>query len=428
DMADRITITFNQPMIPLSSQDQAATNVPVRLSPKVEGAWRWMGTQTLVFDPGSGKRLPMATEYTLTSPAGVKAVSGASLAADVVSTVRTPAPRVLSSGPQGDSQPRDPALWLLFDQKVDPAALLAKTKVTPAGVSLRLATDAERKAVISRIGGGTPTERIAVFKPVAPLPSNAPVQVELAAGAGSLEGPRTTAAPHRFGFRTFAPLTVRASRCSWGDEPCQPDNPWWFEFNNELDAEAFDPAWVTVEPALPSFSATVQGNQIVVNGIKKGRTDYRVTLSPRIVDIHGQTLGTRRVVDFKIGPAEPGFLPPSQPFVVADPGAPARVVFRSRNLRRFRVRLQKVSPEQWDSWIRWQSTGRKLDGIPGTRVSDKDVMPGGGADNWTESGIDLGPALENGLGNVLVYWDAAPGGRWRDNHITGAAWVQVSKV
>jgi len=173
DLAERITVTFSQPMVALTSQDEAAAQVPVRLSPKVDGTWRWMGTQTLVFDPGSGKRLPMATEFTVTVPAGTQSVSGGVLPKDVVSTVRTPAPRILSAGPEGEGQPRDAIIWMLFDQKVDPAAILSKVSVRGpgSGSSLRLATDSERKSVLSRWGAGFPPERVVVLKPSALLPA-----------------------------------------------------------------------------------------------------------------------------------------------------------------------------------------------------------------------------------------------------------------
>jgi hypothetical protein len=68
-LADRVSITFSQPMIPITGQEEAAKTVPVQLTPAVPGTWRWLGTQTLIFDAGSGKRLPMATSYQMTIPA-----------------------------------------------------------------------------------------------------------------------------------------------------------------------------------------------------------------------------------------------------------------------------------------------------------------------------------------------------------------------
>ena len=47
-------------MVELSST-ASPTSVPVRLTPETPGEWRWVGTQTLVFQPKT--RLPMATEF-----------------------------------------------------------------------------------------------------------------------------------------------------------------------------------------------------------------------------------------------------------------------------------------------------------------------------------------------------------------------------
>jgi hypothetical protein len=69
-LAPALTITFSLPMVAVSSQEWAAAVVPVTLSPQPKGHWRWLGSQTLMFQPEiEGGRLPMATNYTVTIPA-----------------------------------------------------------------------------------------------------------------------------------------------------------------------------------------------------------------------------------------------------------------------------------------------------------------------------------------------------------------------
>ncbi|HEX2210544.1 MAG TPA: Ig-like domain-containing protein, partial [Longimicrobium sp.] len=64
-----VTVTFSQPMVPLSwVGDLDARTVPVRISPRPEGRWRWIDVRTLVFTPRG--RMPGATEYTVSVPAG----------------------------------------------------------------------------------------------------------------------------------------------------------------------------------------------------------------------------------------------------------------------------------------------------------------------------------------------------------------------
>ncbi|HEY0083139.1 MAG TPA: hypothetical protein VGB61_10140, partial [Pyrinomonadaceae bacterium] len=50
-LAPAFSITFSQPMIAVSSQEETAANVPVKMTPQPEGAWRWLGAQTLAFQP-----------------------------------------------------------------------------------------------------------------------------------------------------------------------------------------------------------------------------------------------------------------------------------------------------------------------------------------------------------------------------------------
>ena len=84
-LAPNLSVTFSQPMISVSSQEEAAANVPVRLSPEVPGKWRWVGTNTLLFEPHV--RFPMATRYSATVPAGTRSQNGGQTASDVTWTV-----------------------------------------------------------------------------------------------------------------------------------------------------------------------------------------------------------------------------------------------------------------------------------------------------------------------------------------------------
>ena len=78
-LAPYLSVTFNQPMVALTSlADLAANAVPVKLSPLPAGKWRWVGTKTLMFEPSG--RFPMATKYTVEIPAGTKSATGGTLA------------------------------------------------------------------------------------------------------------------------------------------------------------------------------------------------------------------------------------------------------------------------------------------------------------------------------------------------------------
>src|SRR5690606_2330521 len=137
ELAPDMSLTFSEPMIAVSSQDEASRFVPVELTPQIEGKWQWLGTRTLRFEPA--KRLPMATEFKARVPAGTKSATGKELKKDVVWSFSTPAPTVKTQIPNQYSGPqrRDQLIYIGFDQAIDPAAVLAKISVTGAGRTLR---------------------------------------------------------------------------------------------------------------------------------------------------------------------------------------------------------------------------------------------------------------------------------------------------
>ncbi len=99
-LAPTLSITFSQPMVAVSSQEEAASHVPVTLSPQPSGKWRWLGSQTLLFQPDAeGGRLPMATSYTVTIPAGTKSALGNTLRETKTFNFATPPPTLKSSYP-----------------------------------------------------------------------------------------------------------------------------------------------------------------------------------------------------------------------------------------------------------------------------------------------------------------------------------------
>src|SRR5687768_9748009 len=103
ETAPAVSLTFSQPMVAVASQEEAAAHVPVTLTPRVEGSWHWLGTQTLAFRPegGEGGRLPAATDYTVEVPAGTKSAAGGALARAHTFNFSTPPPTLKRKHPEG---------------------------------------------------------------------------------------------------------------------------------------------------------------------------------------------------------------------------------------------------------------------------------------------------------------------------------------
>ena len=132
ELAPRISITFSQPMIELTSHDESvAEGVPVEMTPKLDGQWRWLGTETLVFE--MSPRLPMATEYSVVVPAGTRSLSGNILESEYRFSFRTPPPKVLHWAPSDSPQNLEPTLSIQFNQAIDIESVLKKVRVNAGG-------------------------------------------------------------------------------------------------------------------------------------------------------------------------------------------------------------------------------------------------------------------------------------------------------
>ena len=99
------------------------------------------------------------------------------------------------------------------------------------------------------------------------------------------------------------------SRCGY-DKECRPLQPWSITFSNPLDAAAFDPALVKIQPEVPGAKIQAIGNTIQITGRTAGRTNYKVTISKDILDEFEQNMAQDATVAFNVGTAQPSLAAP----------------------------------------------------------------------------------------------------------------------
>jgi len=424
-LAPHLSLTFSQPMVPVGSvAEVAAGDVPVRLEPEPAGRWRWVGTRTLLFEP-EGERFPMATEYAVEVPAGTTSATGGELAEGTSFAFRTPPPRIVARGPTGGPTEREPVCWVTFDQRVEPEAVLGALDVTAAGepVAVRLATEAEAEAVRTTPG------RSVVLRPAEPLPAGTSVEVRVGPGTPSAEGPRTATEAEAFSFRTYGPLTVTGHQAGWG-ERCPPGAPFRITFSNPLDPELAAAARFEVEPAIEGLRVHAWGRTAQLQGATRANTTYTVTLSPKIADVFGQTLGKTEPLTFRTTDPTPGLQGAGENVVILDPAGEPRFTVRSIAVEELRVRVYAVDPtEDWPAYAAWR--GRlhrdRRPPPPGREVFADEVEVPGDGEAWVETAIDLAAALEDGLGHAVLHvapvdW---PDDRWRPQ-VT--VWAQATRL
>lgn len=445
-IAPHLSVTFSQPMVAVTSQEQAATEVPVELSPKVPGKWRWVGTKTLLFEPEG--RFPMATRYKASVAAGTRSALGQALASGKSWDFATPPLQIKDSYPAATiPQRRDPLLFVSFDQRIDADAVLKKIRVS-SGKSqwkVRLAAEEEVKADtdVQRLIKSSSEGRWLAFRVVPqpgadsklPLPADSDVSVTIDTGTASAEGPRLTESPQSYAFHTYGVLRVTRHDC--GYQGCHPYDSWSIQFSNPLDTNLFEASQVKVVPELPGMKTSIYSQTLQIAGASRGRTTYHVTLDPSIRDQFGQTLGSGQTVSFDVQSAEPVLFAPKEGFVIADPFGQPRFSVYSINYSSIKVSLYSVSPENWVQFATFMKDWRQNNGTaagrvpPGRLLESKTVAVQSQPDEMAETRIDLSPGLKEGHGHVIVIAEPttrvqSASRRYRRDAV--CAWVEVTAI
>jgi hypothetical protein len=427
-IAPSLSITFSEPMIALGSQDDAARVQPVKLTPQPKGAWRWIGTRTIVFDPDP--RFPQATTYRVEVPAGTKSATGGVLDRAVAFSFETPAAVLVAHSPDDDEPQRlDVPMFARFDQRIDPAAALAQVKLKANGRSIEV-----RQLTAAELAASEPLRELTktndgrwlAFRATETLPLGAHVAVTFGSGLPSLEGPNKTKAPQTFAFRTYAAFKLDSQPCITG---CLPGAALFLVMDNSIDAKTFDANLVTVTPAIANLHVTANGRVLQLAGDTQPRTHYRVNVGRALGDEFGQTLAKDLDVGFDVGDAQPAFYGPSG-MVVLDPKQPPALHVFTTNYEQLAVKLYAVTPADYAAYQtfvngRWNHDHPPR--APGRLAFDGLVRVTPGTNRVVDTAIDLSPALHDKHGDVVAVVEPSP---WAGPEFAPQliSWVQATPI
>ena len=422
-IAPFVSITFNQPMVPLATIGQLdALDVPVRMTPSLPGRWQWIGTRTLRFehDPEIFDRLPMATGYVVEIPEGTESQSGAELAETVRFEFETPAPSLVRLIPEYGPLDLQPVFLATFDQRVEPSEVLGAVTLVAGGEErrIRLATAAEIegdeyvKYYVEQALEGT----WAAFRPEEPLEPDTALEITVGPNVPSAEGPNTGGESSTTEVRTYAPLRVIDTSCA--SSPCRPGRSLDVWFNNSLDPATVDEAVFSVTPEIPDATISAYGNSLTITGPVLRGTVYRVVIPGTVGDVFGQTLGEPETVEFEIEEARPVVWSHGGGLVTVDPlGSQQTFSVIVRQWEQLRVRLYAVEPRDFRDYVDffsrfWRSRHPAGLDVPWRLTAEMIVDTGIDGDAPTEVPIDLSGVLKGEHGHVVVVVDAVgrPGG------------------
>ena len=434
-VAADFSITFSQPMVAVTSRGElAAAEVPVTMSPQPPGRWVWVGTKTLVFRPDG--RFPMASEYVVSVKSDAKSAAGTGVTGGAAIKFATPPAKLVMATPRDTTATRRPSIFMMFDQRVDPAAVLSSIRVVPAGgqaAQLQVVPEAEavKDKELRALIEGAEHGRWVIVRPTEALPGNTAISVQLAVGLPSAEGPRKTTTSDGFSFQTYGPMALQKAECGWNGE-CPPGMPFRFEFTNPIDDRKFKKEWVTVEPAIPGLTVAAYGNEIHVQGRTKARTNYKVTISGALRDAYKQTLGKAITEKFSVGPAPEMLSAQADTLTVLDPAANGKFSVFTTGHKTLKVRVHAVTPNDWDAYLGYLRARNESvltsPMPPGKQVFADSIKIDGDPDELTETRIDLGSAINNGVGHAILVVEQGkpPKEPWQRQQVI--TWVQATRI
>ncbi len=467
-VAAKISVTFSQPVQALGA---IADHRPpaLRIEPLIAGEWRWIDPYRSEFVPQL--RLPHATDFTVTALPELRALSGAPLNGEDRWTFSTPPPLLVDvdggvhSYPYYDPdtlksyQTIDtlPVLSLLFNQMVDPQQVVALTESRARGKrhALRLATaDEVRRRVaqertpyldegesldLSDLDDFDPraTSQLVYLVPTRAYPPNTPISLTLAAGLPAFEGPRRSTQSQTFLLHTYGPLHIESRHCSpWKCEESD-YNAFTIDFNNPIDEDTLSAEAITVTPPLGDQHISIWGNEVNIGGVGTRDTTYRVTLPPELRDIYGQPLADKGTLTFKVT-APPTYTDPEifpshhDTYMIAASSSPLYTV-AVRNLPAVRIRLYRVSPEDYYPTERgfakdfFSFCPDALSATPPGVLRHEETRRLKGRNGVELVRVDLSPALDDGVGQVLVLIEG-PEATCDPLPVVSSAWIQVTRL
>ncbi len=436
-----LSVTFSQPMIAVSSQTVASEIVPIKLTPEVKGKWRWIGTQTLLFDAET--RFPMATKFTAIIPKGTKSAIGGTLANDFTWTFTTPPPKIEAFAPKTPYEGIYPEYALMlakFNQEIDVNAVLSKIRVVVDGKDfpVKLVETQNNYTSVQQLGEFRPKQTIA-FRTVETLPLNSDVTVIFAKGLPSAEGVGVSENVQVFSFKTLGEFNLAEAYCGYNRDikNCQPSDEIRIRYSRSFNPVPFDKSLINIEPSIENAEIIVSNGEILIKGKKKPNTAYKVTLSGEAIDFYKQKIGKDISTYFNVTTERPQFFAQGGDFVTLDPNAKPVFSVYSKNQPNFKVRLYAVKVEDYPNFGKFLEDFRNNRGaVPtmnfGKLIFDKTLEPKGEIDALMETRIDLSEALPNKFGHAILIAESSTrkiqDNLYQYNNFPIVTWIQSTNI
>ncbi len=303
DELDTVTVTFNQPMAPLTTVPQDESSGPLTFEPPLQGKYRWAGTSTLQFTPRDP--LPGGMTVKAKVPAGTKSLFGAVLKQDFTWTFETLRPCLKESIPSDKQEwiRLDSSILLMYNMPMDPARTAGAIKL----ISIDGKGNKSQVDFTARNGSSKDSsfdekwrnDRVLVLTPKAPLSPAYKYRIEIAAGLKARIGELGTDDAAEVNFSTMNIFGfIRSSLPRKHD----PDSRLELSFTNPVYYKdlvkniTFSPA-IKLPDYYQEYDYETASPELYIRF--KAQTEYTVKISKNLKDMFGNALPRDESFSFK---------------------------------------------------------------------------------------------------------------------------------
>jgi len=301
--ADAVVTMFDRPMVELEALPEGKGKAVLRFEPPVAGKTRWLGSRTLVFRPD--RRLPFATEFKVTVPAGTRALDGSFLKEDYVWSFETAAPMLVTHFPRDKQKwlALDTQVLLVFNQAVDREAsrdciswVSSDEQGKEEKLDFRLSYPSAEKLKDENLE--ISPDQALLLEPRERLFPGSTCLVEVRQGLPSKEGPLRVEKSINFSFETFQPFRFVGLEES---DNLSPSAQLQFRFNNQVEYKSFV-KHLRFNPVvqIPEYYGEWDySNDILFLSLPlEPETQYEAWIDPELRDEFGNRLGQEVRVKF----------------------------------------------------------------------------------------------------------------------------------
>ena len=290
-----ITVSFNRPVVPLLSTAQLETLPdPLVFDPPLAGDGEWVNTSIYQFTPA--EPLKGGTTYTVTVPAGLEDVTGATLDADYTWQFKTLAPEIVNITPrQGQTDvPLETSITVQFSQPMDTAS---------AEEAFMLLHGGERVPGTFAWSEG---DRVLTFTPDERLVIESIYALSVADTARSASGEARISQGVTYTFNTVSRPGIASTSPAHGERGVSPGRGVSITFKSPMNMDTLAGKVEVVEPAGVEWTPVAQGNRsLYMDFATQPETTYVITVRAGAEDVYGNAIETDHTFSFSTAALEP---------------------------------------------------------------------------------------------------------------------------